>query len=56
MGDKQAARKSYQDFFALWKEADPDHTHPPCRQNGVCKAEVDSRHDACLGHRPTGRS
>jgi serine/threonine protein kinase/Flp pilus assembly protein TadD len=24
MGDKEAARKSYQDFFALWKEADPD--------------------------------
>lgn len=24
MGDKEAARRSYQDFFALWKEADPD--------------------------------
>jgi len=24
MGDKEAARKSYQDFFALWKDADPD--------------------------------
>ena len=24
MGDKEAARKSYQDFFALWKEGDPD--------------------------------
>ncbi len=24
LGDKEAARKSYQDFFALWKEADPD--------------------------------
>jgi hypothetical protein len=23
-GDKEAARKSYQDFFALWKDADPD--------------------------------
>ena len=23
-GDKQAARKSYQDFFELWKNADPD--------------------------------
>ena len=24
MGDKVAARKSYQDFLALWKDADPD--------------------------------
>jgi serine/threonine protein kinase/Flp pilus assembly protein TadD len=24
MGDKEAARRSYQDFFTLWKEADPD--------------------------------
>jgi tetratricopeptide (TPR) repeat protein len=24
MGDKEAARKSYQDFLTLWKEADPD--------------------------------
>jgi tetratricopeptide (TPR) repeat protein len=24
IGDQQAARKSYQDFFALWKDADPD--------------------------------
>src|SRR5271165_3158491 len=24
MGDTAAARKSYQDFFALWKDADPD--------------------------------
>jgi eukaryotic-like serine/threonine-protein kinase len=24
MGDKAAARKSYQDFLALWKDADPD--------------------------------
>jgi serine/threonine protein kinase/tetratricopeptide (TPR) repeat protein len=24
MGDKAAARKSYQDFFILWKDADPD--------------------------------
>ena len=24
MGDKAAARKSYQDFFSLWKDADPD--------------------------------
>jgi tetratricopeptide (TPR) repeat protein len=24
MGDKEAARKSYQDFLALWKDADPD--------------------------------
>ena len=24
MGDKDAARKSYQDFLALWKDADPD--------------------------------
>jgi tetratricopeptide (TPR) repeat protein len=24
MGDKAAARKSYQDFLTLWKEADPD--------------------------------
>jgi eukaryotic-like serine/threonine-protein kinase len=24
MGDKAAARKSYQDFLALWREADPD--------------------------------
>jgi DNA-binding winged helix-turn-helix (wHTH) protein/tetratricopeptide (TPR) repeat protein len=23
-GDQQSARKSYQDFFALWKDADPD--------------------------------
>jgi len=23
-GDKTAARKSYQDFFAIWKDADPD--------------------------------
>jgi hypothetical protein len=23
-GDTSAARKSYQDFFALWKDADPD--------------------------------
>jgi eukaryotic-like serine/threonine-protein kinase len=23
-GDQENARKSYQDFFALWKEADPD--------------------------------
>jgi eukaryotic-like serine/threonine-protein kinase len=23
-GDKESARKSYQDFFALWKDADPD--------------------------------
>jgi hypothetical protein len=24
MGDKAAARKSYQDFLTLWKGADPD--------------------------------
>ena len=24
MGDKAAARKSYQDFLSLWKDADPD--------------------------------
>ena len=24
MGDKDAARKSYQDFLTLWKDADPD--------------------------------
>jgi len=24
MGDKAAARKSYQDFLTLWKDADPD--------------------------------
>ena len=24
MGDKEAARKSYQDFVTLWKDADPD--------------------------------
>jgi hypothetical protein len=24
MGDKVAARKSYQDFLSLWKDADPD--------------------------------
>jgi tetratricopeptide (TPR) repeat protein len=24
MGDKEAARNSYQNFFALWKDADPD--------------------------------
>jgi hypothetical protein len=24
MGDKAAARKSYQHFLTLWKEADPD--------------------------------
>jgi hypothetical protein len=23
-GDKEAARKSYQDFLTLWKDADPD--------------------------------
>jgi eukaryotic-like serine/threonine-protein kinase len=23
-GDKESARKFYQDFFALWKDADPD--------------------------------
>jgi eukaryotic-like serine/threonine-protein kinase len=23
-GDKRGARKAYQDFFALWKDADPD--------------------------------
>lgn len=23
-GDMAQARKSYQDFFALWKDADPD--------------------------------
>jgi hypothetical protein len=23
-GDTAGARKSYQDFFALWKDADPD--------------------------------
>jgi eukaryotic-like serine/threonine-protein kinase len=24
MGDKEAARKSYQNFVTLWKDADPD--------------------------------
>jgi hypothetical protein len=24
MGDKAAARKSYQDFLTRWKDADPD--------------------------------
>jgi eukaryotic-like serine/threonine-protein kinase len=24
MGDKDAARKSYQEFLTLWKDADPD--------------------------------
>jgi len=24
MGDKEAARKSYQEFLTLWKDADPD--------------------------------
>jgi hypothetical protein len=24
MGDQDAARKSYQDFLTLWKDADPD--------------------------------
>ena len=23
-GDKEGARKAYEDFFALWKDADPD--------------------------------
>jgi eukaryotic-like serine/threonine-protein kinase len=23
-GDKEGARKAYQDFFTLWKDADPD--------------------------------
>ena len=23
-GDKESARKAYQDFFTLWKDADPD--------------------------------
>ena len=23
-GDKEAARRSYQDFLILWKDADPD--------------------------------
>jgi hypothetical protein len=30
MGDKAAARKSYQDFLTLWRYADPDI--PICRQ------------------------
>jgi hypothetical protein len=24
LGDKNQSRQSYQDFFALWKDADPD--------------------------------
>jgi hypothetical protein len=24
MGDRKAARKSYEDFLTLWKDADPD--------------------------------
>jgi eukaryotic-like serine/threonine-protein kinase len=24
MGDEASARKSYEDFLALWKDADPD--------------------------------
>ncbi len=40
MGDKEAARKSYQDFFALWKDADPDIPDPPGRQSGIRKAEI----------------
>jgi eukaryotic-like serine/threonine-protein kinase len=38
MGDKAAARKSFQDFFALWKNADPEI--PILKQAKVDYAEL----------------
>ncbi len=35
MGDKDAARKSYQDFLTLWKDADPDIPIYQAGQSGV---------------------
>jgi len=34
-GDTPKARTSYQDFLALWKDADPDVPHPEAGQGGV---------------------
>ena len=35
MGDKESARKSYQDFLTLWKDADSRHSHLSASQGGV---------------------
>ena len=42
-GDQSKARTAYQDFFAAWKDADPDVPDPNRCQSGVRKAEVSLR-------------
>ena len=39
-GDTAKARAAYQDFFALWKDADPDAHDPERSQGGIRDPEV----------------
>ena len=49
-GDPAKARAAYQDFFALWKDADPDIPDPEASQSGVREAAVavDSRKQSSM--------
>ena len=42
-GDPAKARTAYQDFFTLWKDADPGPPHPEGSQGGVLEAAVAGR-------------
>jgi tetratricopeptide (TPR) repeat protein len=39
-GDKTKAKAAYQDFLAIWKNADPDISNTEASQGGVCEASM----------------
>ena len=39
-GDRAKARAAYQDFFTLWKDADPRHHNPEGSQGGIRDPKV----------------
>jgi len=39
-GNVSKSQKFYQDFFSLWKEADPGHPHSQTGQRRICEVEV----------------